>query len=327
MGKARNYIKALRMGHKIYPEDIAGMVGLASVGNIYYVDAGSGSDNNNGKTRASALATWSAAHDAMTADQDDVAVIVGSNATGRTAETETLTWSKRRTHVLGNVPSRRINSRVGLGTAAALTGETTTAVFTLTGNNCSFTNISFADFNNNNILVEVQSSYNSFHNVHFQGMGHTDSANDANGRSLLLTASEENEFVNCTVGLDTVTRSAANSSLELTGSCARNKFIDCDFPLYGDDAAATWVKADTGNAYERFLNFENCRFTNASLGSSTVITNGMDLSTTGNGQIYIDGLSRWYGATNLANNVTNLIMALPVYDTSIAGIAVVHSNS
>src|SRR3990167_11562073 len=85
-----------------------------------------------------------------------------------------------------------------------VTVNTTTAVFTVTGNNCSFTNMSFATFNDNNILVDVQADYLTFTNVHFQGIGHADTGDDANGRSLLITDSGENEFNNCTIGLDTV---------------------------------------------------------------------------------------------------------------------------
>ena len=38
--KYRDNAPALKFGAKIYPEDIAGMIGLPSVGNIWYVDPG-----------------------------------------------------------------------------------------------------------------------------------------------------------------------------------------------------------------------------------------------------------------------------------------------
>src|SRR3990167_5659291 len=308
---------------KVGPDEIAGMIGLVSVGEIFYIDPGAGSDTANGGKRADdAYATVAGAYAALTADQDDVAIIVGTSATGRTAETDNITWAKRRTHLVGNGPARRINPRNGLGTASTLTGETTTAIFTLTGNNCSFTNMSFATFQDNNILVELQSDYNSFHNVHFQGIGHDTAGDDANARSLYLNASEENEFVNCTIGLDTVTRSAANSSLELSGSCARNKFINCDFPIFADAATATWVKADSGNAYERFLQFENCFFNNPDGASSTTLTVGFDLSTTENGDINLINC-KWRGATDLANNYTRLFSNSPVVNTANQGLMII----
>lgn len=322
MGKARDYIPALKYGHKIYPEDIAGMIGLPSVGNIFYVDPGAGSDTANaGKSQEDAFATIAKAHSVISADNDDVVVIAGSNSTGRTAETDNVTWSKRRTHILGNGVPRRINNRNGIGTASTLTGETTSAIFTITGNNCTFTNISFATFQDNNILVEVQSDYNTFNNVHFQGIGNDTTGDDTAARSLLLNASEENEFINCTIGLDTVTRSAANASLELTGSCARNKFFGCDFPLYADNAGAFWVKADTGNCFERFLLFQDCNFYNPTDGSSTGLTAGMKLSATGNGEIRMIN-STWNGATDLATDYTCLYSNTPVYDTQDSGKAI-----
>jgi len=310
---------------KIYPENIAGMVGLPSVGKIFYVDPTAGSNSDSGTSKEAAFATITQAHTSMSADNDDVAVIAGTGATGRTSEAAAVTWSKRRTHIVGNGPARKMNPRNGI--AAGYSGGTTTAVFTITGNNCSFSNISFATFNDNNILVDVQADYLTFKNVHFQGIGHADTGDDANGRSLLITDSGENEFYNCTIGLDTIARGgAANSSLELTGSCPRNKFYGCEFPMYADGATVTWVKADTGNCYERYLLFKDCLFTNATLGSATEITVGMDLSTTGNGQVYcID--SPWYGATDLVNNVTNLIQANTVYDTNDQGLMTVHANS
>ena len=44
MGNAADYIPALKYGHQIFPQNIAGMLGLPKVGNIYYVDPGTGSE-------------------------------------------------------------------------------------------------------------------------------------------------------------------------------------------------------------------------------------------------------------------------------------------
>lgn len=325
MGKARDFMPALKYGHKIYPEDIAGMVGLPSIGNIFYVDPTAGSDTTHaGRSADDAYATAAKALSSMSADNDDVLVIAGTGSTGRTAESAVIDWNKRRTHIIGNGVGRRINPRNGIG--ANYGGGSTTPVFKVSTNNCSFTNLSFASFNDNDVLVEVTGDYNTFTNVHFQGIAHATPAAEAGARSLLLTGAEENEFNNCTIGIDTVTRSAANANLELTGSCARNQFRGCLFPVYTSSADALWVKADTGNAFERFLIFEDCLFTNASLGSSTVMTVGFDLSTTGNGQVYFKN-SRWYGATDLVNNVTDLINDSPVFDTNDQGLMGVHANS
>ena len=108
---AARYIPALARGHKIFPENIAGALGLPSVGNIWYVDPGAGSNTANaGKDPNDAYATVAKALSSATADNDDVVVIAGTSATGRTAETAVVTWNKRRTHLMGNGAPRRINS-------------------------------------------------------------------------------------------------------------------------------------------------------------------------------------------------------------------------
>lgn len=298
--KFEDFSPAARYGARVYPENVAGLVGIPHVGEIFYVDPGSGDDTNGGKEQADAFATVYAAQAAMTADQDDVIILAGTSSTGRTSETSAIAWNKRRTHIVGNGAPRKINSRNGISFGASISPG-----FTLSANNCIIRNISIATFQDNNILVDVTSNYNTFLNVHFQGIGHATAGDDTAARSLRLSAAEENEFINCTIGLDTVTRSAANASLELTGSAPRNKFINCDFPVFADNAGVLWVKADTGNCYERFLTFENCLFTNAISGSSTTMTVGMDLSATGNGEVYMIN-SHWRGATDFANDYTNL---------------------
>lgn len=303
---------------KVYPEHlVGGLLGLPVVGDIYYVDPSNGSDTaNNGRSHDKAYATVSKALSSATADQDDVIIIADTgSSSGRTSETSAITWSKRRTHLLGNGAPRRINPRNGIGFGAGLSPG-----LTVSANNCIFANVSIATFVDNNILVDVTSNYNTFMNVHFQGIGNATAGDDTAARSLRLNGAEENEFINCTIGLDTVTRSAANANLELTGSCPRNKFINCDFPAFTDNAGVLWLKADTGNAYERFLTFENCHFFNPDNASSTTMTIGFDLSTTGNGDIALSGDSFWRGATDLANNYDNLYSAIPVFDGANAGV-------
>lgn len=314
-------IPGIKYGNKVYPDEIAGLLGLPSVGNIYYVDAGSGSDSNSGTSRENAFATVTQALSAMTADQDDVCVIVGSSSTGRTSEATEIDWNKRRCHIVGNGPLRKINPRQGISFASAVTSP----CLTVSANNCSFVNISIAVFEDINVLVNVTGDYNTFDHVHFQGIGNATTGDDTAGRSLVLTGAEENVFRNCTIGLDTVTRSAANASLELTGSCPRNRFINCDFPIFADNAGALWIKADTGNCYERFLKLENCEFMNPDGSSSTTLTIGFDLSTTGNGDIYMLNCN-WRGATDLANNYTRLFTNSPVVDTANQGLVVVQAT-
>lgn len=313
--KLRDYTPALKYGAKIFPNDIAGLIGLPSVGDIFYVDAGSGDDNGGGLAADDAFKTAAQAKSVMTANQDDVLIFAGTNSTGRTSESAAIDWDLQRTHLIGNGPMRKINPRNGIAFASGATGP----LFTVSAKDCSFTNISIASFNDVNILCDVTGDYNSFNYVHFQGIGDDTTGNDTAARSLVITAAEENEFTNCTIGLDTITRSTTNASLELTGSCPRNKFIGCDFPMFTDNAGPRWVVADTGNCYERFLTFEGCNFFNPDNSSSTTITVGFTLSSTGNGDIYFLN-SNWRGATDLASDYTNLYSNVPIFDGADAGL-------
>lgn len=296
--KYRDYAPALKQGAKVFPEDLAGMLGLPSVGNIWYVDAGK-SASGGGTSREDAFITVAEGLAAATADNDDVILVTGSTSTGRTSESE-IDWSKRRTHLIGNGAPRRMNSRNGI----SFNSTATSPCFTVSANDCIIANVSLGQFNDVNVLCEVTSDYNTFMNVHFQGIGNATTGDDTAARSLLLTAAEENEFINCTIGIDTVARSVANASLELTGSCPRNKFIGCDFPIYTDNAGPNWVKANVGNCYERFLMFQHCMFMNPTVvGGSTIMTEGMDTHATGNGTIVLDGCG-FLGMTNVADDFT-----------------------
>lgn len=312
MGHASDDIPTLKYGNKIYPEDIAGMVGLPSVGNIWYVDPTAGSDTANSGTAADdAFATVAHALSAMSADNDDVVIIAGTGSTGRTTESAAINWNKRRTHIIGNGPLRKINPRNGIG-FAALGGD---VCFTVSATNCSFTNISIASFTDNNVLVDITADYQTFDHVHFQGIANDTTGDDATARSLRITGSGEHIFTNCTIGVDTVTRSTTNASLELTGSCPRNQFINCDFPIYADNAGPVFVKAATGNCNERFLKFDGCFFLNAVDGSSTTLTIGMDVGATGNGVIIMRDC--WMrGATDMCDTYTNVYVTNPTVNTA-----------
>lgn len=274
-------------GMKWIPSDIAGFIGLPQVGNIWYVDAVNGSDTANSGTQYNqAFKTLYAAHNAATTNNYDVIVIVPAGTGSGTGTDESVygawTFSKSLITVMGGSAPVAISprSRVLWNTAGQ---STSSALLTISGSGNSFVNFQFGSFVDNNILVTVTGSRNYFGSVHFAGIGDDTTGDDTSARSLVLSGASENRFVDCTVGLDTVTRSTTNASLELTGSCDRNRFEDCLFPAYCDNAGVLFVKAVTGNCYERFVIFDRCIFLNAVDGSSTTMTAGISNAGTGNG--------------------------------------------
>lgn len=298
MGNARDYIKALKFGHKIYPEDLAGTLGIPYVGKIFYVDPYAGSDTANaGRRQGDALKTVAAAFAKCTSGNHDVVMIAPTGGTGRTAETAAIVWNKRFTHLIGAAAPTQTSIRAGMAFTA---GE---PCLTVSENGCIFKNLTIATFANLNVLALVTGDYNYFGNVHFAGMGHATAANNAAGRCITITGGEENLFEGCTIGLDTVTRSAANASVELSTAATRNIFRGCLFPAFTDDAGALFVKAASAADVDRFVMFQGCMFHNAVLSSSTTMTVGMSIHAAVGGTIILDGCSA-LGITDWSSDYT-----------------------
>ena len=299
MLKAHNYIPALKFGGKIMPEDIAGMVGLPMVGNIFYVDATNGLDTNTGDSWGSAYKTLTKAEDSCVTHNYDV-IIVAPNGTAGTAEVATITWDKSYITVIGANAETGISQRSRI----VFTVDSTDPCLTISGNGNRFLNIQLATYQaSNDVLVSLTGDRNYFNNVHFAGIGHETAGDDATARCITLTGAEENLFENCTIGLDTVARSAANANVELTSASTRNVFKGCLFLAYADNAGALFVKAASSGDIDRFVMFDHCMFHNAGNSAATTMTVAMSLSASAGGSVIL--WASWiFGATDWASDFT-----------------------
>lgn len=300
MLKASNYFPPVGIsGAQWLPSDIAGYLGLPSVGNTYYVDPYAGNDtNNDGESTTSALKTVAVALSKCTSGNHDVIIISPTGGTGRTAETDAITWNKRFTHLIGSAAPTMQDARAGMnfGTDSSLT---------ISENGCIFKNVTFFSSVDTDVTVTLTGDYNSFIGVDFKGTSNATSINSAPWRALSLSGAEENTFIGCTFGADTYTRSAANASIELAAASTRNVFVDCFFPVFTDDATALFVKAASAADIDRFVMFKGCLFHNAVQSSSTAMTVGMDIHAAVGGTVILEN-STMIGATDLANNFANL---------------------
>ena len=176
MSKASNYIPALRYGHKIMPQDIAGMLGLPYVGDVYYVDAVNGSDTaNSGTSWNDAFATVGQAYSSTTNNNHDV-IIVAPGGTSATSETSAITWSNNQTHLIGNTAPSGISPRARV----IWSSDNIDPCMTISGQGCIFSNIQFATYqDSNDVLVKVTNNRNYFDSVHFAGMGSATAGDDA----------------------------------------------------------------------------------------------------------------------------------------------------
>lgn len=274
---------------------LGGIGGIPFTGNYYFVDPVNGLDGNAGTSVGKAFQTLYAAHNAATDGNNDVVVLIGNGQLSgsailslalaqsitSTATSGTLNWTKNATHLVGVCAPSAIAQRARIAPPA---GTYTQATFgsgnlvVVTGAGCCFSNFSlfhgFSTGGTNQICWTDNGQRNAYSNVDFGGIGDAASAADAGARSLKIgTAGQgENSFYHCTIGLDTVTRSVANASLELAGGTPRNVFEECLFPFMTSNAGVLGILGTGAACIDRFQTFRRCRFVNAIKSTSTQMT-------------------------------------------------------
>lgn len=293
----------------------------------FFVDPVNGADGNSGKSPKDALASLYRAHTLMTSGNNDVCYLIGNGQASGTARlslanavaaqepsetavtTGTLIWSKSACHLVG-IAAPGSNARARIATP---TGTYTQATFnalpfiTVSGSGCYFANLAtFQQFStgaDGEINFNITGSYNIFNNVFMGGMASALAAQGAASRTLKISTGGENTFGNCQIGLDTVTRSAANASIEFADGTARNRFIDCVLPVMTDDAAALAILGTGAACMDRFQLFSNCWFLNAIESTSVAMTVAASLTSASSGGmlVFADcnsvGMTKW-GDTN-----------------------------
>ncbi len=281
--KLSDYIPALKYGAKIYPEDVAGMLGLPHIGSVFYVDPSAGSDNNSGLTQGDALATVAGAYAKMTSGKHDVTIIAPSGGTGRTAETTAISWSKRFAHLIGSAAPTYQDARAGIsfGTGGSLS---------ITENGCLFRNLTFNGTTDINVPVTVTGDYNSFIGVDFKGSLNDTTGDDTAARALYMNGAQENTFIGCTFGADTIMRSAANATIEFASAASRNIFSDCRLIAAIDAATPVHVLFTGTSAIDRWIEFRDTSFYSFSANDATAMTACMNLSAqTATGHVLLTG--------------------------------------
>lgn len=330
---------------------VPGDFGIPLVGGTwYFVNPARGSDGNDGTSPETAFATLYRAHAAMTAGRNDVCILIGDGSTTGTARLSTalaqsidssvtagtLAWTKNACHLIGVTAPTGIAQRARIAPPSGTYTVTTfgSANFiTISGSGCIFANFStfngFSTGGANQICFTVTGSRNYFWNVQMGGMADAGSAADAGSRSLKIGSggSGENTFENCTIGLDTVTRSAANASVEFAEATPRNVFRNCLFPFMTSAATPLGIIGTGSGNMDRFQLFDRCSFINAIQSTSTTMSGLSTLAAssggllamkdctlvgitefgtdaTSRGQIYIDGGTVTAATSGIAVNPT-----------------------
>lgn len=246
----------------------------------FFVDPDNGSDGNSGKKPNEAKATLAAAYALTVADKHDVVFFIGTDSSD--APTAAITWANDFTHLIGvsaNLPGMGQRCRVVNSSANDLA-----VLFTLSGKGCIIRNMQFFDGKDSaadGACVLVSGDRNELTNVFVAGMGDaTASGPFSRAGSYSLTVSgSENYLQNCTIGLDTIARTAANSELIVSG--VRNTFENCMFLSNSTTAGKFLVKIDNSGGDLRWTMFKRCTFFNYTTNWATGITNAFDMPAAG----------------------------------------------
>jgi hypothetical protein len=290
----------------------AGLFALSGVpiGKAIYLDPANGDDTNDGLTPATAKATLdgtAGAFSLATAGKNDTIYIISDGATTSTVRVDAaFDWNKNATHLIGISSGVNVSNRSRIAPTPATTAFAN--FFTVSASGCRFQNVQwFHGFNTGTtsaICLTVSGGRNMFIDCHIAGMGDAASAADAGSRSLKIATTGENMFVRCTIGLDTVTRSAANASVEFAGvGNPRNQFIDCVFPFMCSAATPLGIKVAGAAASDRFQMFLRCLFINATKSSSTAMTALTTLAASIGGMIILKDCTA-IGITDLFSDAT-----------------------
>lgn len=246
--------------------------GVLNPGRDIYLDPFAGYDGNTG-SQAAPVKTLATGYNLLREGKDDVLVLVGNGLTTATARLSgSFTWAKNAAHLVGISSGVNVSNRSRIAPASGATAFT--PFITISGSGCLFDNIQwfmgFGTGTTSQIGMYVTGGRNLFRNSHIAGMGDNESAQSAGSRSLKIATTGENVFDHCTIGLDTITRTQANASLEFAGvGNPRNQFLDCIFPFQGSAAGVLGIIVSAAAASDRWQLFERCKFINNIKSTST----------------------------------------------------------
>lgn len=245
---------------------IGGLILAASQdANVYWIHPAnsSASDDNDGLTPETALKTLSRAQTMMTANQNDVAILLGNSSASSDniiSEATQLVWSKNLTHIIGTA-----YNRVGQRCSIRQTNSDIANFVSVTAAGCVFANfhvLSDDDTNEAEIAWTDSGQRNAYYNLHIYAganLGASNPRDDGGTRDLKLVGNGgEHYFEACTIGGDTAERGAAVANIEFASLTTRNKFKDCDLILRSDADSPVFIYADSAGTFDRYVIMKGC---------------------------------------------------------------------
>lgn len=225
------------------------------------------------------------AYNNMTTGRNDYAILSPESHT----QGATLTWAKNMTHLIGAYPEAVMNQRSRIGHNANYS-----PMLTVSGYGNLFANLYFMygrDSATNLNLLNLTGHRNAFHNCHFGSPMHTTEGDEATCYTLQI-AGVENYFKNCTIGVSTIARSAANAIVNFVSASSRTVFENCIFLMQVDETSPFFIKVQTGSG--NFQYFKNCQFIAFSSNMNTSIAYA--ISRSAGSFLYFDSRCSFVGA-------------------------------
>ena len=261
-----------------------------ATGQRWFVKPSSGSNGNSGKSPDQAVATVNKALDLATANRGDVIYLIGEGNSADAASSrvsETLTWNKDLTHLVGVAAPTMVSQRARIAVTSGASAMS--PMVDVTANGCIFSNLQFFHGQASAsalINVRVTGQRNVFEGVHFAGIG--DATQSAAGAAdLAIIGGAENVFRNCVIGLDTTNHDADATNLLFDTAATRNWFEDCLFQAYITAAGFASVTVADGTGIDRWQVFKNCVFQTDSVNKGVTQTQVMSIPAIVQGKIIL----------------------------------------
>lgn len=196
----------------------------------------------------------------------------------------------------------------------------------LSGDNNVFMNVHFGNFGTSQYAVGavlVSGNRNAFINCHMYGAGNATPAATTGAYDLELNSAEENTFIGCVFGSDTIIRAAANANIRFDGGCWRNVFEGCDIIAYSATAGKGAIMSVDATAFSGIQIFSGCRFMAWKPNGMPALTSAFIGTKPTSGQILLDSctLAGWAAWDSVGGNDTLYIANSDATASGAGGIA------
>ncbi len=239
--------------------------------------------------------TLALAYAAMVDDRNDVTFLTGESH----QLAATITWVKYRAHLIGLAGGRPTQfQRPRFGAS-----DNFTPVITMSSWGTTWANLRIAHGRGNagNLVgVQLSGHYNNWTGVHLYSPGDTTEGDVGATMMSLSLAGGNNYFEDCTFGVDTIQRSAANSLININTSGTNNVFKKCIFHMFQDAATPYLIWCASGAGVQnRWTFFDDCLFVAYSTNWGTPLTVAVGYNYSGDGHRLIFKDCGFAGVTDI----------------------------